>query len=473
MRRKTNTLTLVLVALFCCALVPAVSAFTATSTSPADGAPIYSGTTINVHIDGLAVGNSFTYRITSSNLDTTGNTVTLSNVNMPFTFADGLTTTSLTTTGITGPAKLTVKRLSDSTEVTATNNPITLKNNIKKDNYDVSITGTKSGGNVGIDYSVTGTVGAVDSPSNDLSFTVTGVNTGTITITVTEGATTRLEKSYGITIPPAPPSPNGGTDSEPGGAPAEAPAGPAAPQQQGPAQLAPMQGTTATTATIQHNEQGQALADYSIATDPTGGVASQVDISAGTTIVMGPETPNAGQPVGEISVTPLDPATVTAATATSGTFSFSGLSVECEPTGATFSGGSATISFSMTAAQWAEALSQVNGNTAAMTIQTFDPATNAWVDVPTIVDPVTHTVSAQVTHFSIYALFYKNEGAAQTSTKTIGELAQVTPFQPRVTTAAPAVTPAPTQMAPVATPTQQGGIFDGIVNWFNSLFGKK
>ena len=472
MRRKTNTLTLVLVALFCCALVPAVSAFTATSAAPA-GTEIQSGSVITIHLDGLAAGNSFAYRITSGNLDTTGNTVTLSSVNMPFSFSDGTSSTSLTTTGISGPATLTVRRLSDSTELVLSGNPITSSKNIKKDNYYVSITGAKSGSTVGIDYSVSGTVGTLDSSSNDLSFTVTDVNSGTITITVSEGGSSRFEKTYTITpyVSPYTTRASGGGEesSDTGGGAPSAPEAPAAPA--APAQLAPVQGTTTTTATIAHNQEGQVLADYTIETDPSAGFASAVDIQTGTTAVMGPGTPNAGQPVGEITVTPLDPATVTATTATTGTFSFSGLSIECGPTGAQFTGEPVTVSFSMTAAQWAEAIAAVNGNTAAMTIQTFDPVANAWVEIPTVVDPVTHTVSAQVTHFSLYAVFYKSEAAA--SVKTIGELAQVTPYQPRVTTAAPAVTPAPTQMAPVATPTQQGGIFDGIVNWFNSLFGKK
>jgi hypothetical protein len=399
--------------------------------------------------------------------------VTLSSVTMPFSFSDGTSSTSLTTTGISGPATLTVRRLSDSTELVLSGNPITSSKNIKKDNYYVSIGGAKSGSTVGIDYSVSGTVGALDSASNDLSFTVTDVNSGTITITVTEGGTARFEKTYTITpyvSPYTTRASGGGEESSDGGGAAAGPAEPAAPAAPAaPAQLAPMQGTTTTTATIAHNQEGQVLADYTIETDPSAGFASAVDIQTGTTAVMGPGTPNAGQPVGEITVTPLDPATVTATTATTGTFSFSGLSIECGPTGAQFTGEPVTVSFSMTEAQWAEAIAAVNGNTAAMTIQTFDPVANAWVEIPTVVDPVTHTVSAQVTHFSMYAVFYKSEAAA--SVKTIGELAQVTPFQPRVTTAA--TTPAPTQMAPVATPTQQGGIFDGFVNWFNSLFGKK
>jgi len=470
MRRKKNLLILVLVAVFCCALVPAVAAYTVTSPL-ADGAVLHSGDVITINIGGLVGGENFKYRITSSNLDTTGNTVTLSNVFVPFSFQNGLAHTVLTTTGVTGATTLTVTDLDHGTQLTppASSNPIDLWKNIRRSHYDISITGTKSGGNVGIDYSVSGPlVNPTDSAASEsLEFTLTGVNTGTIIITV-EGGDAPFERTYSITVPPAPPSPP--SDSEGyGGAAPEAPAGPAAPA--APAQLAPMQGTTTTTATIAHNEEGQVLADYTIETDPSAGFASQVDIQSGTTAVMGPGTPNPGQPVGEITVTPLDPATVTIDTATSGTFSFSGLAIECGPEGAQFSGSPVTVSFTMTAAQWADALAAVNGNIAAMTIQTFDPATNAWVEVPTVVDPVTHTVSAQVTHFSLYAVFYKSEAAA--GVKTIGELAQVTPFQPRVTTAAPAVTPAPTQMAPVATPTQQGGIFDGIVNWFNSLFGKK
>ena len=472
MRRKTNILILVLVALFCCALVPAASAaFTADSTL-ADGTVIQPGTVITVSITGLSNTNEFGYRITSDNLDVAENTVRLNSVYVPFDFSNGDVTTTLSTTkGISGATTLVVRRPDGSEILRESSNPITLGANIKKGTYDVSMSGTRSGGQVGINYAVIGKVENVN-PANtyDLSFTVTGINSGSITIKVTDSGTTRFERTYTVSQPPTPPNPSGGSEGYGGSVPA-APAAPAAPQQQAPAQLAPVQGTTTTTATIAHNEQGQVLANYEIETDPAAGFSSAVSIDVGTTAVMGPGTPNAGQPVGEISVTPLDPATVTIDTATSGTFSFSGLAIECGPTGAQFTGSPVTISFTMTAAQWADAIAAVNGNIAAMTIQTFDPATNAWVEVPTVVDPVTHTVSAQVSHFSLYAVFYKS-GAA-TGVKTIGELAQVTPFQPRVTTAAPAVTPAPTQMAPVATPTQQGGIFDGIINWFNSLFRKQ
>lgn len=472
---------LVLVAMLCCALVPAVSAaqFDAEFTAPADGAAIHSGTVITAQITNLDAGDTFKYQITSSNLDTTGNTVTLPDVVLPFGFKSGSSKTALKfTNGVSGATSLTIKRHSDSTEVNQNRDPysgnpdITIESNIKADTYDFTLTGTKTGGNVGIDFSVSGTVDAPQHSTNDLSFTIKEVKTGTITITISDKDSVVKQKSFTITQPPTPPNPSGGSEGY-GGAPEgpAGPVGPAAPQQQAPAQLAPVQGTTATTATIAHNEQGQVLANYEIETDPDAGYSSSVSINVGTTAVMGPGTPNPGQPVGEISVTPLDPATVTVDTATSGTFSFSGLAIECGPEGAQFSGSPVTVSFTMTAAQWADALAAVNGNIAAMTIQTFDPATNAWVEVPTVVDPVTHTVSAQVTHFSTYAVFYKSQAAA--GIKTIGELAQVTPYQPRVTTAAPAVTPAPTQMAPVATPTQQGGIFDGIVNWFNSLFGKK
>jgi hypothetical protein len=190
-----------------------------------------------------------------------------------------------------------------------------------------------------------------------------------------------------------------------------------------------------------------------------------VGISKGTTVLS-----NTGQAVGSVSVTPMDVASVPA---TSGAFSFSGLAVECEPTGAQFTNGAATISFTLNAAQWAVALSKVNGNTAAMTIQTYDPVSKSWVEVPTQVDPITHTVSAQVTHFSMYALIYMTAPASATP-QTIGNLVQQTPLAPGAAgTAAPVNT---LQAPPVTTPTSPGlpGIVViGVVGFVGYLVSRK
>lgn len=470
MRRKTDILTLVLVALLCCAFMPAVSAFTVDPLTTATS--LSTGDAVTMRISGLTDGDTFKYRLTSTDIQLYNVPVTLSRVDLPFSYKTSpLPETKLViTSGITPGSQSLTYTYNGGSQFTipadsATSDTITTHKNIKSGYYYLSMTGTRTGGAVGVDYYVTGTVEG-NHASVDLTFTLQEVKSGTFTIEISDASGVVRTKTYTVSQPAPPPNPSGGSEGYGG----EAPAGPAAPAAPAaPAQLAPMQGTTTTTATITHNQEGQVLATYTIETDPAAGFESQVEIQSGTKAVMGPGTPNPGQPVGEITVTPLDPATVTIDTATSGTFSFSGLAIECGPEGAQFSGSPVTVSFTMTAAQWADALAAVNGNIAAMTIQTYDPATKSWVEIPTVVDPVTHTVSAQVTHFSTYAVFYKSEAAA--SVKTIGELAQVTPFQPRVTTAA--TTPAPTQMAPVATPTRQGGIFDGIVNWFNSLFGKK
>lgn len=439
--------------------IPAVSAFTVTQVSPA-GTNLYRNGAIELQVNGLNAGDVFTYQITSTTMAPTGNTVSINNVNMPFSFNAGSATTTLTTTGLTGNPTLTVTRLSDSTQVQYTANPITSNNNIQADNYNVAITGNKAGTTVGIDYKVTGTVSAGSPATSTLSLTMADV-TGTVTIEVFQGATSVFQQTFTVTAPPTPaPTPQSGSGDDTGGP--SGPAGPAA-GPVAPAQLAPP-GVSPTSVTFQQNEQGQVLGNYMLETDPAAGFASQLDIEAGTQIVSA-----TGAPVNEISVTPLDPAT-TPEQAGGNVYSFSGLSVECEPSGTQFVGGSVTISFEMTDQQWADALAAVNGNTAAMTIEFYDAATQTWVEVATTVDPVTHTVSAQVTHFSTYALFYKPVTA--TAPQTFGEIVQQTAVSTPVVTATGTQAPAP-MLAPTETPTQQGGILDGLFKWISDLFGGK
>lgn len=469
--RRDYVQILLIVMLACLTAIPAASAYTASLQSPASAdTALHSGDTISIQISGLTSGNQLTYRITSSDLVTPGNTASLSSVNMPVTFTTGSAQTTLTTTGLASPgATLTVTRLSDGAQWTDSGATISSKRNINKGQYDVSISGTKTGSTVGIDYSVSGTAGSDGSDPLTLSFMLTNVDSGHLTVAITEDGTSRFSQTFTITPITAPtPVPADQGSSDPGGAGGAPAAGPAVGPAAAPAQLAPLQGITGTTANIQVNEQGQALADYTIQTDPAAGFTSEVSIGHGTTI-----TSPTGQTVSAITVTPLDPATV-AATAQSGVYSFSGLSLECGPTGTQFSGGTATVSFSLTASQWADALAAVNGNTAAMTIQTFDPATNSWVSLTTVVDPATRTVSAQVSHFSMYGLFYTTVPTTP-AVKTFGELAaeENARMTPSVTTVA--TTAVPTQLAPVVTqaPQKSPGFFDGLVNWVNSLFGNK
>jgi hypothetical protein len=464
-KRDPALFSIILAMIILLAAIPSASAFTATLVTPADPAvALHPGDQISIQINNLNIGDVVTYKLTSANMDTLGNTISLSSVNMPFAFGAGTATTTLATTGIAGNVQLTVTKLSDSTQVIKTGpSPIVSNNNVYKDNYDISITGTKSGSAIGIDYKVTGTVSDAGANPSTLTLTLVNVNSGTLTIEVLDGATSRLLQTITITPTPIPgPTPDAG-DSGPSGP--SAPEAPAAPQ----AMLAPP-GISPTTVTLQHNPEGQVLASYVVATDPAAGFTSALDVSLGTTVVS-----STGQPVAELSVTPLDPAVVTdVAAAQGGVFSFSGLSVECGPSGTQFVGGSATISFSLTQEQWADALGAVNGNTQAMTIQFYDPAAKSWVEVPTIVDPVTHTVSAQVTHFSMYALFYKKpaEGVS-TSPQTYGSLMSPTPTS---TMPASTTTPVKSMLAPPSTtetPGLPGIVVIGVVGFVGLLIARK
>ena len=442
--------------LLCIAIIPAVSAFTATQSS--SGTTLYPGDAISIQIDGLADGDQFTYKLTSSDLQTPGSSVTLTGVNMPFAFQTGTSQTSLTTTGTTsGSTSLTVTA-SDGSSITvpSSGNTISTSKNVKKDTYTVSMSGTKTSTDapIGIDYSVSGKASAPINPST-LSFTVTNVNTGHLTVEILQGTTSKFSQTFTI-IQPEPIHPPSDSDGGPSG-----PAGPAAAAPA--AQLAPT-GLAATTATLQHNEQGQVLASYDIGTDPSAGFTSSLGITSGTAVLT-----STGQPVTDISVGPMDAASVPSNG--NAAFSFSGFAVECGPSGTQFS-SPATISFTLTDAQWATALAAVNGNTAAMSIQTYDSKTNSWTSITTTVNTVTHTISAQVSHFSLYALFYNVPSASTVSTKTIGEIANIT-SSPTGVTPVRAGTPVNTMLAPVETPQQTPGIFDGIANWFNQLFGSK
>lgn len=452
--------------LLCLTIIPAASAFTATQTS--SGTTLYSGDPISIQINGLADGDQFTYKITSTDLQTPQSYVTLSNVNMPFSFQTGTSQTSLTTTGMaSGSTSLTVTS-SDGSQIImpSSGNTISSSRNIVKDTYTVFMSGTKTDGSgdiVGIDYSVSGTVSSPTNPSS-LSFNLANVNTGHITVEILQGSTSRYLQTFTIIVRSSTPATGDSGDGGSGSSSGDAGTG-AAGQQQGQQQ---QEAATATTATLQSNTQGQVLANYDIETDTSAGFTSSLGITAGTTVVS-----PAGQPVTEVSVAPMAASSVPS---NSGAFSFSGFAVECGPTGTQFTGTPATISFSLTPSQWASALAAANGNTAAMTIQTYDAATQSWVSIPTTVNTVTHTVSAQVSHFSTYALFYSSEQKVTPAPLTIGQLANITqtPVTPAVakTTLAPAVTTMPVKSeAPASAPVNSG--FPDILGWFAQLFGQK
>ncbi|MBP2145989.1 hypothetical protein J2129_001443 [Methanofollis sp. W23] len=102
---------------------------------------------------------------------------------------------------------------------------------------------------------------------------------------------------------------------------------------------------------------------------------------------------------------PLDAITITPLTAgdlpeipADATFTFAGLAVECGPEGTAFD-PPASLTFTVPAETWADL------DPDRLVVKWYDPAAGRWVDLETTVDPETMTITAEVSHFSTFALF--------------------------------------------------------------------
>jgi hypothetical protein len=100
-----------------------------------------------------------------------------------------------------------------------------------------------------------------------------------------------------------------------------------------------------------------------------------------------------GSPLGEVTVTRADPAGVPAAPPGTGV----AIALNCGPAGATFD-PPVTLTYTLSGEEWAKI------GSATPKVIWYNPASKAWQDVPATVDPATRTVTARVSHFSIYAL---------------------------------------------------------------------
>ncbi|RXE56097.1 hypothetical protein ABH15_07915 [Methanoculleus taiwanensis] len=109
-------------------------------------------------------------------------------------------------------------------------------------------------------------------------------------------------------------------------------------------------------------------------------------------------------------------------------FSVSGYVYECGPAGATFNPGM-TLTATLSEEDW-------NAMIASGQVPTFkwyNAETDAWEDVPTTVNAATRTVTATVTHFSMFAVVYTT-GVLPTATPT--EVVTATPTEVTPTTPA-------------------------------------
>jgi hypothetical protein len=142
-----------------------------------------------------------------------------------------------------------------------------------------------------------------------------------------------------------------------------------------------------------------------------------------------------GDPVQEVTINPAPPDTVQASfsAGVEEGYSFEGQVCTCGPDGTQFD-PAITLTFMLTDEEWAE----IEQSGREPVICFYDSAAGRWADVPTDFDPVGHTVTATITHFTYYGVFSRSSAQAP------------------VTTAAPVpamITPAPAPKTAVTTVT--------------------
>ena len=84
-----------------------------------------------------------------------------------------------------------------------------------------------------------------------------------------------------------------------------------------------------------------------------------------------------------------------------------GIALDCGPAGAVFD-PPVTLTYTLSTEEWAKI-----GDPATLSVMWYNPASKAWQEVPATVDPATRTVTAQVSHFSIFALTWAAASPAE------------------------------------------------------------
>ncbi|MCK9278642.1 MAG: hypothetical protein M0P22_11195, partial [Methanoculleus sp.] len=114
-----------------------------------------------------------------------------------------------------------------------------------------------------------------------------------------------------------------------------------------------------------------------------------------------------GNPLGEVTVTRADPAGVPAAPPGTGV----AIVLNCGPAGATFD-PPAVLTYTLSGEEWAKI------GSATPKVIWYNPETGKWQEIAATVDPATRTITAEVGHFSIYALAWTVPGTAEAQQTT-------------------------------------------------------
>ena len=445
--RIARTAAIIIVAILACMTV--VSGYTATKALPV-GEYIQNGQAFSINVNGLVAGDQLNFTVSTTNLRPTATPVIeATSFAMPYAAVSGTSWTNASSTNVNQLILKVIEQdgtilLYDNT--TATTPKIFGLRDIKKETYQlIRLSGTPAvaGADVGLTLWMNGTVtGTPNNPAN-LQFTLQGASSGALTISVYAGNTLISTWQLFIGNPPSPP-PNFDVGSD-GGA---APSGPAAGAAPAGVVAAPPEQQQVTMLIAQ---EGQTLATYSVSTPSEATVDATVTVDQGTTI-----TDPAGNFVNTVTIEQVSRQDVPSMPE-GAAFSFAGTAVNCGPEGVTFS-EPATLTFSLTEAQWDLAMAQANGNPSLMEVQYFDKGTQSWVGVPTTVDLATHTVTASVTHFSLFALVIIQAPSATpaAAVPTAGVSPGLTRAPTTLLAKPPVTTPKPTPAPFVSVPAMIG-----------------
>lgn len=223
-------------------------------------------------------------------------------------------------------------------------------------------------------------VGTDEQRNETITFLVNGQDAAE-TATFTPGGTVRLDLSAGSAVTPTPTSTSSGGSSSGGSSGGSS-----------------SSITTATATPTVHT--GQA----SLTSSKAGEVRESVTVrnADGSGSLTVPEGTTAldgnGDPLDEVSIQTLDPAILPLVPA-GNTFA---LALNCGPDGATFD-PAVSLAFTLTGDEWAGI-----PDPDTLTVFWYDDDTGTWQEVQATVDTATHTVTAQISHFSTYTLTYSS-----------------------------------------------------------------
>ena len=199
-----------------------------------------------------------------------------------------------------------------------------------------------------------------------------------------------------------------------------------------------IQGTTKTTTIDANGKTGETIDVLS----PDGKL--DVTIPGGTTCLLN------GKPITELAANPITPPSPPPGDAVIG------LAYDLKPNGAVFS-PPITLTFEYDPASLPAGTSE-----SSLTIAWYDESTGSWVILDSVVDPVTHTITAKVSHFSTFALIGTITGT--TTTPAIITTSTVPPPPTSLTTTV--TTPSSTTEtipSTSSTTTKTGGVSVGLI----------